>query len=77
MKKLAIVTLAAFAALAACKKDDAANGDSTAVATDTTMTAPAPAAAPMATDTTMAAPATTDTTAATTDTTAHDTTKKM
>jgi hypothetical protein len=76
MKKLAIVTLAAFAALAACKKDNAANGDSTAVPTDTTMTAPAPAAAPMATDTTMAAPATTDSTAAT-ETTMHDTTKKM
>jgi hypothetical protein len=76
MKKLSIVALAAFAALAACKKDDAANGDSTAVATDTTMTAPAPAA-PMATDTTMA-PATTDTTAPKMDSTAAtDTTKKM
>jgi hypothetical protein len=75
MKKLPVLALAAFAALAACKKDDAvAGGDTTAMPVDTTAVA-APAPAPMATDTTMAAPVVDST--APTDTTVVDTTKKM
>jgi hypothetical protein len=82
MKKVAIFALAAVAALSACKKgDDAGNGDSTAVITDTTATAPAAMPAPATTDTTMAAPPAapmgTDSMGGMTDTTKMDTTKKM
>ena len=80
MKKLSIFALAAVAALSACAKDDAANGDSTAVLTDTAaMSAPM---APATTDTAMVPGATTnpmDTTAGATgtDTAATDTAAKM
>ncbi|HYH79433.1 MAG TPA: hypothetical protein VEX86_06540 [Longimicrobium sp.] len=79
MKKLSIFAIAAIAALSACAKDDAANGDSTAVVTDTAAMSTVPVApmTPAATDTTMA-PMTTDTAmGGMTDTTATDTTTKM
>jgi hypothetical protein len=82
MKKLGIFALAAVAALAACKKSDAGNADSTAVVTDTGAAPVAAPVTPPVTDTTMAptdttvttdtgAAATTTTTTTTTDTTKH------
>ena len=63
-KSLAVIALASFVAVGACKKAD----DTETLGADTTVVP----AAPIATDT-MAAPITTDTGAVATDTTAVDT----